>query len=61
MANRKPNTDTLVRTSILVREETDRELRRLAQKAHRPLSWEVRLALEAHVERLQAESAGAAA
>lgn len=49
MANRNPNPDTLVRTSVLVREDTDRELRRLAAEAHRPLSWEIRLALEAHV------------
>lgn len=61
MANRNPNPE-LVRTSILVREDTDRELRRLAKEAHRPLSWEVRLALEAHVEQaLEAEQTEAAA
>jgi predicted transcriptional regulator len=41
----------LVRTSVLVSEETDRALREIADKAHRPLSWEIRLALEAHVQR----------
>lgn len=44
----------LVRTSVLVTEDTDKALRDLATKAHRPLSWEVRLALEAHVERAAA-------
>jgi len=50
MADRKTNPG-LVRTSVLVREHTDRNLRQLAEQAHRPLSWEIRLALEAHVER----------
>lgn len=50
MANRKNTPDEkLVRTSILVKQDTDTELRRLAGEAHRPLSWEIRLALEAHV------------
>jgi predicted transcriptional regulator len=47
-----PNTETptqLVRTSVYVSAETDRELRELADKGKRPLSWEVRLALEAWV------------
>lgn len=39
----------LVRTSVLVKAKTDRALRALAEQAHRPLSWEIRLALEAHV------------
>lgn len=60
MANRKfekPN-PKLVRTSVLVTDETDMALRSLAEKAHRPLSWEIRLALEAHVEReTEAEAA----
>jgi len=50
MPNDKTN-PTLVRTSVLVREQTDRDLRDLAEQARRPLSWEIRLALEAHVER----------
>jgi predicted transcriptional regulator len=48
MANNKSDSK-LVRTSILVPEDTDRKLRELAEAAHRPLSWEIRLALEAHV------------
>lgn len=50
MANRKfEKQSKLVRTSVLVTDETDRSLRALAEAAHRPLSWEIRLALEAHV------------
>jgi predicted transcriptional regulator len=41
----------LVRTSILVTAETDQALRRLAEEGKRPLSWEIRQALEAHVAR----------
>lgn len=57
MANRKtpePSPTKLVRTSILVTEETDRELRRLAEQGERPLSWEIRRALEDHVDRMRA-------
>lgn len=51
MPPRNPNSNTseLIRTSVLVKSATDRALRDLAEKAHRPLSWEIRLALEAHV------------
>lgn len=56
MANRKGDRE-LVRTSVLVDAETDRALRDLAEKAHRPLSWEIRLALEAHVTRVLKEAA----
>jgi predicted transcriptional regulator len=41
----------LIRTSVLVPETTDAALRALAEKGQRPLSWEIRRALEAHVER----------
>ena len=41
----------LVRTSVLVPEDTDEALRKLAEKGQRPLSWEIRRALEDHVER----------
>lgn len=41
----------LVRTSVLVPEATDEALRKLAEKGQRPLSWEIRRALEDHVER----------
>lgn len=40
----------LVRTSVLIPAETDASLRLLAEKGERPLSWEIRKALEAHVE-----------
>lgn len=58
MANRKTNPE-LVRTSVLVREDTDRALRDLAAEAHRPLSWEIRLALEAHVAAAERSKAAA--
>lgn len=48
----------LVRTSVLVPETTDEALRKLAEKGQRPLSWEIRRALEDHVER-QSEKAAA--
>lgn len=54
MANRKDtseNTTGLVRTSILVKAETDAALRELADAGKRPLSWEIRMALEEHVQR----------
>ncbi len=56
MPNRKtpePSPTKLVRTSILVTEDTDRELRRLAEQGERPLSWEIRRALEDHVDRMR--------
>lgn len=40
----------LVRTSILIPADIDSALRELADKGKRPLSWEIRQALEAHVE-----------
>lgn len=40
----------LVRTSILVGADTDKALRALADEGHRPLSWEIRAALEHWVE-----------
>lgn len=51
MANGKPdnNTTRLVRTSILVPESVDQALRDLADKGKRPLSWEIRHALEQYV------------
>lgn len=50
---------TLVRTSVLVSADTDQALRALAARSHRPLSWEIRLALEAHVQQHAPESAAA--
>jgi predicted transcriptional regulator len=47
----------LVRTSVLVPAETDAALRLLAEKGKRPLSWEIRQALEAHVKAEVAEAA----
>lgn len=53
MANGKSNNEvpTLVRTSILVSPEVDQAIRGLAEKAERPLSWEIRRALEEYIER----------
>ena len=48
MPNTK-NATELVRTSILITAETDQALRDLADKGKRPLSWEIRAALEAWV------------
>lgn len=48
MANHKTQ-PKLVRTSVLVAEETDRALRALADAADRPLSREIRRALEMYV------------
>jgi predicted transcriptional regulator len=48
MTNR--NDIPLVRTSVLIAQDTDQALRALAEKADRPLSWEIRRALETHVE-----------
>lgn len=49
---REATTDAskLVRTSVLIPAETDASLRMLADKGKRPLSWEIRVALEAHVD-----------
>lgn len=41
----------LVRTSILITEDTDAALRKMAEDADRPLSREVRRALESYVAR----------
>lgn len=60
MANHT-GTSKLVRTSILVHEETDQALRRLAERGKRPLSWEIREALERHVEAELEPGRGAAA
>ena len=51
MANRKQDTTRLVRTSVLVTTDTDRRLRELADAADRPLSREIRRALEEYVRR----------
>lgn len=45
----------LTRTSILVPVEVDKALRELAHAGQRPLSWEVRRALENHVEAAKEE------
>ena len=47
----------LVRTSVLLPEETDRALRQLAAAGDRPLSREIRRALEDHVARENGEAA----
>lgn len=58
MANRKhPNPILVVRTSVLLTEDTDQRLRALADAADRPLSREIRRALEEYVEREEAQAA----
>lgn len=57
MANSKDRTEKLIRTSVLVPEVTDRRLRELADKGERPLSWEIRRALEEHVDRATEKAA----
>lgn len=52
----KGKPEQLVRTSVLVPEATDEALRKLADEGQRPLSWEIRRALEDHVERQVANS-----
>lgn len=56
MANDKGNDNgaRLVRTSILVPEDVDQALRKLADAGKRPLSWEIRHALEEYVEKAAA-------
>lgn len=58
MANRKsPQPTLIVRTSVLISEDTDRRLRALADAADRPLSREIRRALEEYVDREEAQAA----
>lgn len=47
----------LVRTSVLIPAEIDKALRDLADQGKRPLSWEIRAALENHVERQSQKAA----
>lgn len=49
MTTKSKNGERLVRTSVLVPEEIDRALRELAEQGKRPLSWEIRHALERYV------------
>lgn len=55
--NKSEDRGGLVRTSVLVTRETDRALRELAEQGRRPLSWEIREALEKHVARHHAQVA----
>jgi predicted transcriptional regulator len=57
MANRNLSPTTLVRTSVLITSDTDRRLRALADAADRPLSREIRRALEEYVDREEAQAA----
>jgi predicted transcriptional regulator len=41
----------LVRTTVMVPEQMDAEMRRLAEEHGRPLAWELRRALQAHIDR----------
>ncbi len=57
----KDKRPTLVRTTVLISEETDQALRQLADDGERPLSWEIRRALEDHVDRQRSDEEPAAA
>lgn len=57
MQTKPDNTTELVRTTILIRADTNAALRALAAAGKRPISWEIRAALEDHVERNQNGSA----
>ena len=50
-------TGEMVRTTVMVPKALDQAIRDLAEAHDRPLSREVRRALEAHVEREKAEAA----
>lgn len=45
---------TIVRTTIVLTAELDRAIRGLAEKADRPLSREIRRAIEEYVDRAEA-------
>jgi predicted transcriptional regulator len=47
----------LIRTSVLVPRGTHQALNDLADKGKRPLSWEIRNALEEHVKRENGKAA----
>lgn len=46
----KASDEQLVRTTVLVPREVYEYLHKLAAEGERPLSWEIRRALEAHVK-----------
>lgn len=50
METKDKDEERLVRTSVLVRESTDQALRDLAEQGNRPLSYQIRIALERFVE-----------
>lgn len=54
---KKTSLPIMVRTSVLVPQETMQALEALAVKGHRVKAQEIRLALEAHVERAFEEAA----
>jgi len=43
--------ELIIRTSVMLPERTDKALRKLAKDGDRPLSRQIRKALEEHVER----------
>ena len=57
MNTQDPRATRLVRTSVLVPEAVDTALRALADEADRPLSREIRRALEEYVARETQEAA----
>jgi predicted transcriptional regulator len=42
-------TERIIRTTLTISETLDKGLRELAEKNGRPLSWEYRRAIEAHI------------
>jgi len=51
MANREGAEELIIRTTVMLPERIDKALRQLAAEGNRPLSRQVRQALEEHVER----------
>lgn len=50
MSTQDDQPDRIVRTTITLPERVDQEIRDLAERHDRPLSREIRRALEAHIE-----------
>lgn len=51
------DTEELIRTTVLVPRAVHARLKQLAEAGERPLSWEIRRALEAYVEEREREPA----
>jgi predicted transcriptional regulator len=51
MANSTGAEELIIRTTVMLPERLDKAIRQLAEEANRPLSRQIRQALEEHVER----------